>query len=102
MQANWSRLADIVAKRLFALRRATLIQEIDMPRKIDSSGAPVGFDSCALGGGHRLLQQNRHLASVWTRALNGRYWGKSRHDAGIAADNLTNKWRYDPIAPFWN
>ena len=24
------------------------------------------------------------------------------HDAGIAADNLTNKWRYDPIAPFWN
>jgi len=42
------------------------------------------------------------LASIWTRALNGRYWGKSRHDAGIAADSLTNKWRYDPIDPFWN
>jgi hypothetical protein len=50
--------ADIVAKRFFASRRATLIQEIDLSRNIDSSGAPVGFDSCALGGGLRLLQQN--------------------------------------------
>jgi len=24
----------------------------------DSSSAPVGFESCALGGGRRLLQQN--------------------------------------------
>src|SRR5450759_4485959 len=51
----WS---DIVAKRFFASRRATLIQKIDPPRNIDSSGAPVGFESCALGGGRRLLQQN--------------------------------------------
>jgi hypothetical protein len=50
--------ADIVAKRFFASRRATLIQEIDLSRKIDSSGAPIGFESCALGGGRRLLQQN--------------------------------------------
>src|SRR5450759_840179 len=27
----------------------------------DSSGVPVGFESCALGGGRRLLQQNRHI-----------------------------------------
>jgi hypothetical protein len=47
-------LADIVAKRFFASRRVTLIQEIDLSRKIDSSGAPVGFESCALGGGCRL------------------------------------------------
>jgi hypothetical protein len=43
-------LADIVAKRFFASRRATLIQKMNPSRKIDSSGAPVGFDSCALGG----------------------------------------------------
>jgi hypothetical protein len=43
-------MADIVAKRFFASRRATLIQKIDAPRNIDSSGAPVGFESCALGG----------------------------------------------------
>jgi hypothetical protein len=52
-------MADIVAKRFFASRRATLIQKIDPTRNIDSSGAPVGFESCALGGGRRLLQQNR-------------------------------------------
>ena len=33
-------------------------------RNIDSSGAPVGFESCALGGGRRLLQQNRHKADI--------------------------------------
>jgi hypothetical protein len=38
-------------------REAILIQEIDQPRKIDSSGTPVGFDCCALGGYRRLLQQ---------------------------------------------
>jgi hypothetical protein len=56
--------ADIVAKRFFASRRATLIQKIDAPRKIDSSGAPIGFESCALGGGRRLLQQNLPIADV--------------------------------------
>jgi hypothetical protein len=44
-------VADIVAKRFFAYRRAILIQKLDLPRKIDSSGVPVGFESCALGGG---------------------------------------------------
>jgi len=33
--------ADIVAKRFFVSRRATLIQEIDLARKIDSIDAPV-------------------------------------------------------------
>jgi hypothetical protein len=68
-------LADIVAKRFFASRRATLIQEIDLSRKIDSSGAPVGFDSCALGGGLRLLQQNRHKADISSASVNVRYLG---------------------------
>jgi Zincin-like metallopeptidase len=42
-------MADIVAKIFFASRRATLIQKIDPPRKIDSSGAPIGeaFKSAA-------------------------------------------------------
>src|ERR1019366_8489061 len=66
--------ADIVAKRFFASRRATLIQKIDPPRKIDSSGAPIGFESCALGGGRRLLQQNRHKADMPTAPTNVRYW----------------------------
>jgi len=57
-------LADIVAKRIFASRRATLIQEIDLARKIDSIDAPVGFESCAVGGGRRLLQQNRPKADI--------------------------------------
>src|ERR1017187_8561452 len=30
----------------------------------DSSGAPVGFESCALGGGRRFLQQNLPLADI--------------------------------------
>jgi hypothetical protein len=34
-------LADFVAKRFFASRRATLIQGISLSRKIDSSGALV-------------------------------------------------------------
>ena len=55
-------MADIVAKRFFAFRCATLIQEIDLARKIDSIDAPVGFDSCVVGGGRRLLQQNRTKA----------------------------------------
>ena len=76
-------LADIVAKRVFASRRATLIQKIDLPRKIDSSGAHIGFESCAVGGGRRLLQQNRHKAdnptapaivSFWTKANKGGFW----------------------------
>jgi len=53
-------LADIVAKRFWMRREAILIQEIDQSRKIDSSGTPIGFDSCALGGCRRLLQQYRH------------------------------------------
>jgi hypothetical protein len=57
-------VADIVAKRFFAYRRAILIQKLDLPRKIDSSGVPVGFESCALGGGRRLLQQNRHITDI--------------------------------------
>src|SRR5664280_1451049 len=59
-------MADIVAKRVFASRRATLIQKIDPPRNIDSSGAPVGFESCALGGGRGLLQQNLPKADIPT------------------------------------
>jgi len=43
-------MADIFAKIFFATRRATLIQEIDLARKIDSIDAPVGIDSCAVGG----------------------------------------------------
>jgi len=50
-------LADIVAKRFFTSRRATLIQKMNPSRKIDSNGALVGFESCSLGGGRRLLQQ---------------------------------------------
>ena len=49
--------ADIVAKRFFASRRATLIQEMDPSRKIDSNDALIGFESCSLGGERRLLQQ---------------------------------------------
>jgi hypothetical protein len=36
-----SLLTDIVAKRIFASRRATLIQKISLSRKIDSSGTLV-------------------------------------------------------------
>ena len=78
-----SLLADIVAKRFFASRRATLIQKISLSRKIDSSGTLVCFDSCALGGGRRLLQQYRDLADIpsvpavvrfRTTADNGGFW----------------------------
>jgi hypothetical protein len=48
---------DIVAKRFFTSRCATLIQEMDPPRKIDSNDALIGFESCSLGGERRLLQQ---------------------------------------------
>jgi hypothetical protein len=36
-------MADTVAKRIFVSWRATLIQELDASRKIDSNGALVGF-----------------------------------------------------------
>jgi hypothetical protein len=38
-----TRLADTVAKRIFVSWHATLIQELDALRKIDSNGALVGF-----------------------------------------------------------
>jgi hypothetical protein len=38
-----TRMADTVAKRIFVSWRATLIQELDASRKIDSNGALVGF-----------------------------------------------------------
>jgi hypothetical protein len=39
----WSLTADTVAKRIFVSWHATLIQELDALRKIDSNGALVGF-----------------------------------------------------------
>lgn len=41
-----------------------LIQEINLSRTIISSGASVGFDSCARGGRNRLLQQYRPTEDV--------------------------------------
>jgi hypothetical protein len=39
----WSLSDDTVAKRIFVSWHATLIQELDALRKIDSNGALVGF-----------------------------------------------------------
>jgi IS5 family transposase len=61
-------LEDIVAKRFFTSRCATLIQEMDPSRKIDSNDALIGFESCSLGGERRLLQQYRHNSDVTTIA----------------------------------
>src|ERR1019366_4949761 len=77
--------ADIVAKRFFASRRATLIQKIDPPRNIDSSGAPVGFESCALGGPPTFATKSADrtrrsaTASPWSRMKCRNSWreGKS-------------------------
>jgi hypothetical protein len=76
-------LADIVAKIIFASRLATLIQEIDLARKIDSIDAPVGFDSCAVRGGRRLLQQNRPLADMPAAPII-----HTSHSGSLCAENL--------------
>src|SRR5664280_2837646 len=86
-------LADIVAKRFFAFRRAILIQKIDPPRNIDSSGAPIGFESCALGGGRRLLQQNRHKADIRGTATFWSLLENSGHSWILGRDGLS---AYDP------
>jgi hypothetical protein len=72
-------VADIVAKRFFASRRATLIQEMDPSRKIDSNDVLVGFESCSLGGGRRLLQQYWHVSEVPV----GAFGGRSRRKTGL-------------------
>jgi hypothetical protein len=41
-----------------------LIQQIDLPRKIDSDDASIGFDNCVLGGGRRLLQQYLPIGDI--------------------------------------